>query len=340
MEAASLEPAAPVQLLLHSDDYGTLLAAIDEWQRSLYSPNTRRAYLRAVRRMLDEYGQINAATLAELRDDMRDDGRKPGTIEQAMIGVVSCVRWMVAGGFAPAHTLVQLEAVPRPTNRDQRRPDAPSADEVDALVRLGPARAYPEDPVRQAHAAALLTLVARTGVRAAEAAAVNVVDLRDARPSRRLLAAIEGRPATKAAAVLQIIDGKGGVSRTLPAPEEVLTAVRRLWRALGLEPAPGDPLLPALDRARGESRAVVPLQPMTTRTIARVVEHVGAALGMDRRLCHPHALRHAYAFAQLNPRLRPDGQPLSLGVLKDRLGHRRLETTARYLSAGQDPDLP
>lgn len=78
---------------------------------------------------------------------------------------------------------------------------------------------------------------------------------------------------------------------------------------------------------------------MTTRTIARVVEHVGAALGMGRRLSHPHALRHAYAFAQLNPRRRPDRQPLSLGVLSDRLGHRRLETTAIYLSAGQDPDL-
>jgi integrase len=85
--------------------------------------------------------------------------------------------------------------------------------------------------------------------------------------------------------------------------------VRRLWRALASSQARSDPLIPALDRTRGEARALVPLQTMTARTIARAVEHVVAALGMGRRFCHPHALRHAYAFAQLNPRLRPDGQP-------------------------------
>jgi integrase len=337
-----LEPVPPTQLVLRADDDGehqALAAANDAWERSLASPHTRRAYHRAVARILRGYGQITPDTLAELRDELRDEGRRPSTINQAMSAVVSCARWIVLQGFAPAELLPPLEAVPRVGERDDRVPVAPSPDQVQALLRLGPAAAFPDDVVRQAHASLVLHVLAGTGTRVAEAVAARRSALVDARPNRQLLAAAQGRPSTKAAATLEVIDGKGGVSRTVPAGAEILRARARLDRLLDVVPRAADPLIPALAAAAGEGRPVLPLQPTTTRTIARILERVGLALDIDRRYLHPHALRHAYALAQLDPDQRPDGRPLTLGVLQRRLGHASSATTARYLRAGEDPDL-
>lgn len=342
MAAVELTDATSTQLVLRADDgeHQGLAAAIDAWERSFASAHTRRAYHRAVARILRDYGQITPETLAELRDEMRDAGLRPVTIKQAMSAVVSCARWIITRGFAPAELLAPLQAVPRPGERDDRIPVAPSPAQVQALLRLGPAAAYPDDPVRQAHAAVALHLLAGTGVRAAEAAAARRSALVDARPNRQLLAAAQGRPSTTATAVLEVIDGKGGVSRTLPAGAEILRARARLDRLLDVVPRATDPLVPALVAAAGEGRPVLPLQPTTTRTLARILERAGLALEIDRRYLHPHALRHAYALAQLDPDQRPDGKPLTLGVLQRRLGHKSPSTTARYLLAGDDPDMP
>lgn len=182
-----------------------------------------------------------------------------------------------------------------------------------------------------------MALLSGTGIRTAEAVALQIGRLQPARPTVQLLAAAQGRTrASTAAAVLQVVDGKGNVSRTVPAGVDVVKALRHLAKVGDLQAPHTDPAIPALAGGPGDARIAQPVVPTTTRTLHRIGEVIGLPPGLAR----PHALRHAYAYAQLDPTQRPDGRPIPLGVLQRRLGHTDVATTARYLRAGQDPDLP
>lgn len=342
MPASLADPTAAVQLQLHpdTDEHRALVAAVDAWAGSLASPNTRRAYRRAIERLIAEYGEVSASSLAELRDDMADQGARPATIRQAMIGVLSCTRWLVQAGFVPADVLGPLERVERPRSRDDRVPKAPSPAEVLALHRIAPATAFPLDPVRQAHAAAIVALLAGTGLRVSEAVALRRAQIRHARPTTQILAAAQGRASASApAAAIDVLGGKGGVDRTVPAGADVIRAIRLLTKTAEIRDDPTAPVLPALAAGGRRGRLADPVQPMSARTVGRILAALADAIDLPPGTVYPHALRHAYALGQLDPEQRPDGRPLSLGVLQRRLGHASSATTARYLVAGQDPDL-
>ncbi len=339
------QPEVQLQLRPTDGDHLALAAAIDAWEASIVSEHTRRAYRRAMHRLITQYGEITPASLARLRDDMLrppDGGRKarPSTVNQAMAAVLSAVRWMVTNGFVPPDILPPLEAVPRPPHRDDRPPTTPSPDQIAALRFVAPAIAYPGDLVRQANAAAVVAILATTGMRVEESVNARHENIRHARPRTRMLAATQGRPDSRAAAALQVLDGKGGVSRTVPFTTTPLEVLRTLAVVAGLTPRPSDPLLPALLGAPGRARIVDPVRPTSVRTVRRILAELGAALDYPPGVAAPHALRHAYALAQVDPSQRPDGKPVTLGVLQRRLGHSSPATTARYLRSGEDPDLP
>lgn len=328
-----------VQLQLHpgDDEHRALVAAIDAWAGSLASPHTRRAYRRAIERLITDYGEVSAATLAGLRDDMADQGARPATIRQAMIGVLSCTRWLADAGFVPPGVLAPLERVDRPRSRDDRVPKAPTPAQVLALAQVAPAAAYPLDPLRQAHAAAIVALLAGTGLRVSEAVDLQRGQIRHARPTTQILAAAQGRGFGAAAAAIDVVSGKGGVDRTVPAGPDVIRAINHLTKVAEIPDNPRNPILPALAAGGRRGRLAGPVQSMSARTVGRILQTLADAIDLPAGTVHPHALRHAYALAQLHP-ARPGG-PLSLGVLQRRLGHSSPATTARYLVAGQDPDL-
>jgi site-specific recombinase XerD len=63
--------------------------------------------------------------------------------------------------------------------------------------------------------------------------------------------------------------------------------------------------------------------------VRKDIRELCESLGIDYRTILPHSLRHAGA-----DRLQKSG--VQIGTIQSRLGHKRLETTVRYLQAGKD----
>ena len=66
-------------------------------------------------------------------------------------------------------------------------------------------------------------------------------------------------------------------------------------------------------------------QPMSRDAFAKILSTAGARAGLDRRLCHPHALRHAAGHALAN-----SGR-VNAYQLQAVLGHRDGRSTAKYV---------
>jgi len=79
-------------------------------------------------------------------------------------------------------------------------------------------------------------------------------------------------------------------------------------------------LFVSLARARDSSHAGISQQ-----GLAKLVRRYAAVAGVPDRLAHPHALRGYYATTLA-------GERVSIQVIKARLGHTSIETTARYLA--------
>lgn len=67
---------------------------------------------------------------------------------------------------------------------------------------------------------------------------------------------------------------------------------------------------------------------VTNRTVQRAVSDIGADAGIPGLTCHD--LRHTCAKRTLDGKNATDGAPVQIGVVKNLLGHARLETTLRY----------
>lgn len=67
---------------------------------------------------------------------------------------------------------------------------------------------------------------------------------------------------------------------------------------------------------------------ITNRTMQRVVAEVGAQAAIPGLSCHD--LRHTFAKRTTDGKNSTDGSPVQLGIVKNLLGHSRLETTLRY----------
>jgi integrase/recombinase XerD len=106
---------------------------------------------------------------------------------------------------------------------------------------------------------------------------------------------------------LHVRDGKGRKDRVTVVSEVLAPGLREACAG-----RPGSaPLVPA----RGGGR-------LTTRSIQRVVDQACVKAGIERNIT-PHSFRHAFATHVLEA-----GVPLE--VIRDLLGHARIETTRRY----------
>ena len=216
------------------------------------------------------------------------------------------------------------------------RPQAIADRGIDALLRAAHAQ---RDVTMRGRDEALLALLIYAGLRAQEAADVQVRDL------------------DLAAGTLTVRRGKGGAARRLPLHPD---AQRLLERYLRTVRCPAG--LPALDTPAERTALLLhqdratpgqPWQPgITTTRIAQLVRRLGqtAAIQLDHDARHmadvtqaqalatlvqrlhtvsPHMLRHSLA----RRRLHTGAQ---LPTIQRVLGHRRLSTTGIYLTPDED----
>ena len=252
------------------------------------SAATRRAYALDLRELLEAVGDPLGASPADLRRyqagllrrglSKRSAARKVSTVR-------SFYRWLAAEGFL-------AESPARRMTAPKFRPGLPHAlsrEEVEdllaAAVRPGP---------RGLRDAALLELLYASGLRAAEAIALDVVDV-------------------SAAAGLVHVRGKGGHERIVPVGRPALSALDRYL-------ADGRPRLagtgePAVFVNRSGHRLAV-------RTVGRLVKAALARTAVVRRVS-PHWLRHTFATHLLEG-------GADLRVVQELLGHARLSTTQTY----------
>ena len=114
--------------------------------------------------------------------------------------------------------------------------------------------------------------------------------------------------------VIRVEQGKGRKDRYAMLSEPLLDLLRAWWRA-GRERGvmlPGGWLFPGQN----------PVNPLTTRQLRRAFHGAREAAGIDKRVSL-HSLRHCFATHLLE-------QKVDIRVIQVLLGHKKLDTTARY----------
>ncbi len=114
--------------------------------------------------------------------------------------------------------------------------------------------------------------------------------------------------------MIRVEQGKGAKDRYAMLSDPLLDLLRVWWRA-GREKGvmlPGGWLFPGQN----------PVNPMTTRQLSRIFHGAKEAAGIDKKVSL-HTLRHCFATHLLE-------QKVDIRVIQVLLGHRKLDTTARY----------
>ena len=145
---------------------------------------------------------------------------------------------------------------------------------------------------------ALLELLYSTGIRVSE------------------LVGLDWEDVDRRGEVVRVL-GKGRKERIVPIGEIALERLRRYREFLAAEKIRADAVF--VNRRGGR---------LTTRSVARFVEHYGLRAGAARRV-HPHALRHSFATHLLE-------QGADLRAIQEMLGHASLSTTQRYTHVNLD----
>lgn len=149
---------------------------------------------------------------------------------------------------------------------------------------------------------ALIVLLYRSGLRIAEALAVRPVDV-----------AFRRDAGDACSGSIRVLVGKGGNSRTVGIDVGGMSVIAdwmKFREYLGF--TQGQPLLCTKNGER-----------MATAAVRRMLPALAARAGLVKRV-HAHGLRHTHA-----AQLREEG--VDIGLISKQLGHRSIETTARYL---------
>jgi len=143
---------------------------------------------------------------------------------------------------------------------------------------------------------AALSLAYGAGLRAAEVVSLKVTDI----DSERV--------------VIRIEQGKGHKDRYAKLSDPLLVLLRSWWveaRKRGVM-LPGGWLFPGQN----------PVNPLSTRQLNRAFHGAAEAAGIDKPVCL-HTLRHCFATHLLE-------QKVDIRIIQVLLGHKKLDTTARY----------
>ncbi len=143
---------------------------------------------------------------------------------------------------------------------------------------------------------AALSLAYGAGLRASEVVSLKVSDIDSSRQ------------------VIRVEQGKGRKDRYAMLSEPLLVLLRAWWLAARERGVmlPGGWLFPGQN----------PVNPLTTRQLRRAFDGAKAAAGIDKRVSL-HTLRHCFATHLLE-------QKVDIRVIQVLLGHKKLDTTARY----------
>ncbi len=137
---------------------------------------------------------------------------------------------------------------------------------------------------------AALSIAYGAGLRASEVVSLRVADI----DSERM--------------VIRIEQGKGRKDRYVMLSAHLLGLLRAYWK----DARPRGWLFPGRD----------PVNPLTTRQLRRACHAAARAAGIDKRVSL-HTLRHSFATHLLE-------QKVDIRVIQVLLGHKKLDTTARY----------
>ena len=279
-------------------------------------PHTHRAYGRHLR---DAFRALAAATLEDLapwrleawREVLLQDGRSSATHAQAMSALRGFLDWVAAQLNRDLPRAV-LRALKLPKRKVLRPYEVLSEEELAAL--LAATALHPRDR-------ALLAVLLGAGLRASEAVALDVRDLR-----------LDGAGGW----YLHVRQGKGGRDRTVPLRSTVAATVRAYLDATGRPLRADGAIFLGTDRA---AAARTDLR-MTPRALGHLVQRYVVPAGIEGKHISPHACRHTFALRAL----RGGSDLVAVSKL---LGHAQVTTTQVYLDhlamedlRGALPDLP
>jgi site-specific recombinase XerD len=143
---------------------------------------------------------------------------------------------------------------------------------------------------------AALSLAYGAGLRASEVISLKLADIDSSRM------------------VIRVEQGKGRKDRYAMLSEPLLHLLRAWWLAARAR----DVMLPGGWLFPGQN----PVNPLTTRQLRRAFDNAKMAAGIDKRVSL-HTLRHCFATHLLE-------QKVDIRVIQVLLGHKKLDTTARY----------
>jgi site-specific recombinase XerD len=177
-----------------------------------------------------------------------------------------------------------------------------SATSMNAAVSRLPVVLSPQEVARLLDAApglkyrAALSVAYGAGLRASEVVCLKVSDIDSSR------------------GVIRVEQGKGRKDRYAMLSDPLLDLLRAWWLAARERGV----MLPAGWLFPGQN----PVNPLTTRQLRRAFDGAKEAAGIDKRVSL-HTLRHCFATHLLE-------QKVDIRVIQVLLGHKKLDTTARY----------
>jgi site-specific recombinase XerD len=302
--------------------------AIENWVARSLSSATRTSY----RSVVKEFASYIARPVVEAgsddvrrwRDHLLARGRRPSTVAHRLAVLRSLFRYLQADGFVSRNPAV-TELVPPPSLPDEQAGRALTPKQVMYLL-AGPRRMTldeakrlrtPPDPriVASTRDYAILLVLARLGIRVAEACSLKVSSMRTVRERD----------------VLHVVV-KGGRERQLPLPDEVRMAIesyltldrrrRRLAHSDGREAPLFQPLVNYRTLEHGKA--------LSTRHVRQIVARYAALAGLGK--LSPHDLRRTFVTIARD-------QGLSARQVQMATGHKDSRMIDRYDRGRENLDL-